>query len=75
MGNEILVYALGLCSCSVCAPITTDTSAIVREANRQHPTGIGPWAVSGNETFLNGKTNPCPCNEEPATKQHWLLEC
>jgi len=73
--NDVVIYAIGLCYMSACAPGTMAPEAIERDANLQQPTGIShDWRISKNETFLSGDANPCPCDKDPERK-HWLLEC
>ena len=72
----IHLYSVGLCHASVCAPKDAEPEAIVAEANRLHPTGIeSQWAVSDDERFQGGETNPCACNDHPTERLHWLLVC
>jgi len=69
------VYSLGLCYMSVCSSL--QPNEIVRRANQEHPTGISSdWEISENKTFADGTTPmPCPCENNPETHKHYLLEC
>jgi hypothetical protein len=65
----------GLVSVGVCAPKDTPREDIEAWVNGEHPTGISsPWAVS-DEAFAGGEANPCPCDQEPETRLHYLLTC
>lgn len=72
--SAVIVYAIGLCSCSACAPEDLDAKQVADAANKARPTGIASrWAVS-RRPFRSGQTNPCACNTDPS-RRHWLLEC
>lgn len=71
----VVIMGVGICYASVCVLDGTDDDDIVREVNQQNPTGISSrWQLSADETFADGLTNPCPCNEIPG-RSHRLLEC
>lgn len=70
-----VVYKVGLCMASCCAPNGMTREEVEVSVNAQEPTGIqSSWQISG-EDFATGQTNPCPCNTAPGTRRHWLLEC
>lgn len=74
--KEVDVYAIGMCYMSVCAPIEFDIDAIELIVNMRHPTGIErKWTMSADSTFITGQPNPCPCDGNPLTKKHYLLDC
>lgn len=73
MSGKVSIYAHGLCSVSVCAPKHMEPEDVARAVNKQHPSGVRPWKVSG-EAFANGSLNPCQC-EQAGSSQHWLLHC
>lgn len=73
--HDITIYAVGVCAASACAANDVPLEAVAARANAEHPTGVGPWAVSGDEAFAGGEPNPCPCNDKPATHRHILLNC
>ena len=67
------IYAWGACYLSCCATKTFDRDAVEHDVNKQHPTGVGPWTVSG-ENFKTGEPNPHQC-EDDESRQHWLMSC
>lgn len=74
--DGIVIYRAGVIHLSVCAPKDTPIEDILAEADKQHPTGLGHgWQISPAETFSGGEPNPCPCNSEPETREHRLLNC
>lgn len=73
--DPVELYALGLICASACAPKDMDREAVERSVNSQHPTGIrSRWCVA-DEPFRTGEPNPCPCNDHPEERLHWLLVC
>lgn len=65
----------GIVAVSVCAPKDTPREQIEEWVNGEHPTGISsPWAISGDD-FAEGQPNPCPCDQEPDARLHYLLNC
>lgn len=76
MPDELHIYAVSLLCMSVCVPADMDTEEIERRANRQNMCGLaGGWRISKDRSFRTGEPMPGPCDEHPATRQHWLLEC
>ncbi len=74
MPKEIEFVAVGMCSMSVCSSLSLDE--IVERANKEHPTGISSkWAISKDKTFANGIPTSCPCERNPETHNHYLLNC
>lgn len=72
---DVVVYALGICACSVCAPADLAENEVIDAVNVQHPTGLDHgWSVSDPE-FRTGEANPASCNAEPDARRHWLLTC
>lgn len=75
LSEGVVVYASGLLCCSVCAPVGMSRAELEREVNRIHPCGTRKgWTISTDPTFASGQPNPCPCNDHPTERQHWLLE-
>lgn len=73
--NEVWVYAVGILSCSVCAPGGMDRDVVARQVNAKTPTGISSkWRISEDTHFVTGETMPCTCQDAPDRK-HWLLAC
>lgn len=73
--SDFAIYNVGLCRMSVCAPKSMTTAEVEHNANSDQPTGIrSQWTVL-RENFATGETNPCPCNDRPNEKAHWLLGC
>jgi hypothetical protein len=72
--KDFAVFSEGLCICSVCTSLTVDE--MLERVNAENPTGIeSQWEISGDETFKTGEPNPCPCNVNPLSHKHYLLEC
>jgi len=73
--EELIVYGLGIIHCSVCTNIK-GRKKIEETVNRKSPTGISSrWRISRDKNFATGETNPCPCNINPKTHKHYLMEC
>jgi len=71
----INIYAYGLCHLSVCAPRGMPRKRVEAAVNVEHPTGIKhQWKVT-KENFETGESNPCPCNDEPKYRLHYLMNC
>lgn len=65
----------GICAVSVCAPKDTPRDEIEAWVNQESPTGISsPWAISEDD-FASGESNPCPCDQQPEERLHYLLNC
>jgi len=74
MSEEMEVYANGLVHCSVCTNVKT-RKRIEQMVNQKNPTGIqSKWVISKDD-FRTGETNPCPCERNPKTHKHYLMEC
>lgn len=74
--SPVIIYANGLCCCSVCAPIKYTAEMVEQEVNKINPTGIdSKWFVSKDKEFNSGQPNPCPCNDPGSGRQHWLMNC
>lgn len=72
---SIEIYALGLCHCSVCVPRGTSRDEIEQQVNLRAPTGISSsWKIS-QKSFERGESNPCPCNDFPTQRLHYLMVC
>lgn len=73
MSKVFEAYSVGVVCASVC------TSLPLKEArarlNEEHPTGVEPWKFSGDKHFKGGQTNPCDCEQNPATHKHYLFNC
>jgi hypothetical protein len=73
--SRVKVYKEGLCAVSVCADKGMTKEEVAEEVNALNSTGIGSqWSVT-DETFATGEPNPCPCNDDPENKEHWVLHC
>lgn len=69
------IGSVGLVCVSVCAPKETPPADIEAWINGESPTGISsPWRIS-EDAFASGQPNPCPCDQEPGTRLHYLLNC
>jgi hypothetical protein len=72
--NNVIIYAKGLCCCSVCVPQQLTSSEIKKNVNYMNPTGINSlWKIS-SEKFSSGDFNPCKCNTDK-NRLHYLLTC
>jgi hypothetical protein len=72
----VYVYALGLVSCSACAPASMTPEEVAAAVNELEPTGISsPWTVSEDPEFATGQPNPAPCDQEPEARKHYLMDC
>lgn len=70
------IYSLGICHASVCAPREVTEAEVTAALNESRPTGISSdWEPSPDPAFESGEPNPCPCNDEPTTRLHWLMVC
>ncbi len=73
---DVILYAVGLLSCSACAPAALTPEEVTALVNQENPTGVdSPWQVSTEPSFTTGQPNPCPCNRSPSTRMHYLMEC
>jgi hypothetical protein len=72
---RVLIYALGPMACSACAPAQLTPEEVTAAVNRQEPTGISSvWQISNEPAFASGEPNPGPCDQDPGTRRHYLLE-
>jgi hypothetical protein len=73
----VTVYGLGIVHASVCAPSDMPIADMLRDANHQTgPIGLDHgWVLSDDATFSGGEPNPCPCDQQPDSHLHYLLEC
>jgi hypothetical protein len=76
VSNDVEFYAEGLMAASVCAPRDMPRDEVVRLANLKYPAGTDlGWAISADATFRTGEPNPSPCDGNPETRLHYLLNC
>ena len=74
--DTVMVYAEGLLSCSACAPASLDAPAVEAAVNAACPSGTrAGWQCSSDPVFAAGEPQPGPCNQQPESRRHWLLEC
>lgn len=74
--EDVIIYSTGIVACSVCASNDLSPEQVEEEVNRISPTGISSnWRISEEETFKDGIPNPCPCEQNPETRKHYLLHC
>lgn len=74
--GEVVVYAEGLCALSACAPKDMDRADLLAVINSEHPTGIrSSWSFDNAPRFRTGQPNPCPCEQEPGDRMHYLFAC
>lgn len=73
--EKVIIYTYGPVSLSCCCDKTMTREEVEEAVNRLHSTGIeSAWRIS-EENFKHGESNPCPCQEHPVSRQHWLLKC
>lgn len=73
MSNPVEIYSQGLCHASVCVPKDMPREEILRHvppSGTQHG-----WRIAEAPNFKGGEPNPCPCNDHPDSRLHYLLEC
>ena len=71
--DDFVVYAHGIVHASVCSSLGTEATLARMQAI---PTGIrSSWALSEDETFRTGESNPCRCEDKPETHMHYLFNC
>ena len=74
--EKVTPYSIGLLSASVCADNSLTPKEVEAEFNRIHPSGTTMgWGLSGDTHFLQGQPNPCPCDQFPETRKHYLFNC
>lgn len=71
---SVVVYSLGIVAASVCTD--EEPEEMLATVNAEYPTGISSeWQISDDPKFRGGESNPCPCEQNPKTHKHYLLEC
>jgi len=74
--ENIIIYAQGLVSMSICVKSELTKEQIEKQVNILSPTGISSkWSISKDKTFQDGSPNPCDCNEHKGKRKHYLLNC
>jgi len=71
--DDVVCYAIGLCSMSACVKKGLGKVEIERQANAYHSTGISRWVITGDD-FADGTPSPCPCHTH-SEREHYLLHC
>lgn len=72
----VTVYSAGLCSLSCCADNSITIEEITTVVNVTNPTGIqSHWRLAEDKKFKSGEPNPCPCDENPEHRKHYLFHC
>jgi hypothetical protein len=72
--KDFNAYAVGICYASVCTNLSV--AEATKRLNEEHPTGIRPqWKLDDDPSFAGGKSNPCPCENNPETHRHLLFCC
>lgn len=73
---DIQMIAVGICYMSVCVLKHATKKQIEEQANMNQPTGISSkWQLAEDSQFAEGTPNPCPCDKQPETRMHYLLNC
>lgn len=88
-GDDIFVYRASALCCSVCVPKEWTRDQVEAATNEDHDgklrdelgeryeqfdRGELRWTISMDEAFKGGETNPCPCNDHPETRLHYLMD-
>jgi len=74
--EKVIPYSVGLLAASVCAANELTPEEVEKEFNRINPAGtINGWKISDDTHFKGGATNPCPCDQHPDTRTHYLFNC
>ena len=72
--QDFEAYSIGPFCASVCSSLTPDET--VARMNVMHPSGTrNGWMLSDDKTFRQGGPNPGPCERNPETHKHYLLNC
>ena len=71
-GDEFVVYSEGLVNASVCSSLGLKET-VDRMGRRLN--GVNGWYLSEDKEFAAGQPNPCPCDRNPKTHQHYLFHC
>lgn len=68
------VYATGWFWVTVCAPADMPVQEVIHRVSilRSSKSPAG-WKYFDDDTFKDGKANPCSCNKHQG-RQHWLLK-
>lgn len=74
--EDVNIYAVGVCYCSVCAPKKMSIREVTRIVNIKNPAGpTYGWRKSKDKKFNKGdQSNPCEC-ENDKTRRHILFNC
>lgn len=74
--DNIIPYSVGLVAASVCADNKLTPAEVERLFNAAHPAGtVNGWKLSEDTHFHQGQPNPCPCDQFPETRTHYLFNC
>ena len=73
--ESFIAYSIGITNMSVCVKKDLSKEEIEKQANIANPTGItSQWKIS-KEKFKDDSNNPCPCDQKPNDRLHYLLVC
>ncbi len=71
--DDFVIYASGIVYSSVCSSLGLEATLARMQTI---PTGLrSPWALSEDKAFRTGEPNPCPCENQPNTRMHYLFNC
>ena len=74
--EKVVPYSVGLLNASVCADNSLTPEEVEKEFNKVYFCGTeNGWKISSDTHFLQGQPNPCPCDQFPETRKHYLFEC
>lgn len=74
--NKVIPYSIGIMTASVCADNSLTPEDVEAEFNNISPSGTtNGWKLSEDKTFKGGAPNPCPCDQHPETRKHYLFNC
>ncbi|HLA81118.1 MAG TPA: hypothetical protein VJP78_05720, partial [Thermoleophilia bacterium] len=72
--SEFTARLVGITGLIVCAPKTMNANEVIAKANRDEPTGVGPWRHDTEFRTTEGFACPVECLDD-VDQQHWMLCC
>lgn len=72
--KDFEAYSIGFVAASICTSLPIEEA--MKRMNEENPAGTQHgWMLSEDKTFRGGQPNPCPCDQNPETHKHYLLNC
>lgn len=73
--DDVVIYTVGFCYCSVCAQKDVPIDKVVARTNVLHPTGLSHgWELDEKGEVADETPMPSPCNQDK-DRTHYLLSC